>query len=246
MNNQCFEHPLNEKSRIYLRVEALLNQLKASAPMTEHYHHLLFFRSIFDLLEIFDQTQIKTELAKDLDRQRGAYRHWLHIEDVDQEKLQRILEQHNQAHHLLMTGERLGQSLREDKFLASIRQRFNLPGGTCSFDLPALHHWTQLPIALKQQATTQWIDTLKPINDGLGIWLNLVRETGHFNNQEAENGFFQSDIDQANILRLNVPVYYGVYPMISGHKTRFAIKFVNFDNSLASTEHILFKLAICT
>jgi len=63
-------------------------------------------------------------------------------------------------------------------------------------------------------------------------WLH--RETGRFITQQAHNGFYQSDAEEANILRLNIPMQYGVYPMISGHKNRFAIKFIEFKSGQAS------------
>ncbi|NCO46249.1 MAG: cell division protein ZapD, partial [Vibrio sp.] len=58
MTTHKFEHPLNEKTRIYLRVEALLNQLMHSAQFRDGIQHQLFFRSLFDLLEIFEQIQL--------------------------------------------------------------------------------------------------------------------------------------------------------------------------------------------
>ncbi|MFA0708867.1 cell division protein ZapD, partial [Vibrio sp. 10N.222.48.A3] len=44
-----FEHPLNEKTRIYLRVESLLRQLHLSSAFSDAQQYQLFFRSIFDL-----------------------------------------------------------------------------------------------------------------------------------------------------------------------------------------------------
>lgn len=37
------------------------------------------------MVEIFEQIQLKSELAKDLEKQRLSYRHWLNVEGVDQE-----------------------------------------------------------------------------------------------------------------------------------------------------------------
>ena len=86
-----FEHPLNEKTRIYLRVESLLRQLHLSSTFSDAQQYQLFFRSIFDLIEIFEQIQLKSELAKDIEKQRVTYKSWLDVEDVDQEKLNSLL-----------------------------------------------------------------------------------------------------------------------------------------------------------
>ncbi|WP_341661932.1 cell division protein ZapD [Vibrio sp.] len=246
MTTHYFEHPLNEKTRIYLRVEALLNQLNMSSQFSDDMQHLLFFRSLFDLLEIFEQIQLKSELAKDIEKQRLSYRSWLHVEGVDQKMLNNVLAEVDDVHSKLMAAERFGQSLKEDRFLSTIRQRFNLPGGSCCFDLPALHHWLHLPIKKKIEDSRLWIENLQPLTDALKLWLRLTRETGHLQQQEAHSGFYQSDAEDANILRLEIPMEYGVYPMISGHKNRFAIKFIFFASGQASCDNIEFKLAVCS
>ncbi|EGR0669952.1 cell division protein ZapD [Vibrio vulnificus] len=246
MTTHNFEHPLNEKTRIYLRVESLLRQAHTAASFSEPHQHQLFFRSIFDLIEIFEQIQLKSELAKDIEKQRLLYRSWLNVEGVDQATLRSLLDEADRTHAALMQAPRFGQSLKEDRFLSSIRQRFSLPGGSCCFDLPALHYWLNLPLERKIEDARQWLDSLKALSDALNLWLKLAREAGHFRSQTALNGFFQSDAEEANILRLHIPMEYGVYPMISGHKNRFAIKFINFETGQACSQDVHFELAVCS
>ncbi|MDR9828462.1 cell division protein ZapD [Vibrio sp. FNV 38] len=241
-----FEHPLNEKTRIYLRVESLLDTLTSSSHFEMRDQHLLFFRSLFDLLEIFDQIQLKSELAKDLEKQRLTYKSWLNIEGVNQDMLGKILADIDIVHSSLLAAERFGHSLKEDRFLSTIRQRFNLPGGACCFDLPALHHWLHLESEGKQADIQRWLGSLEPLKNALNLWLKLTRETGLYHKQHANNGFFQSDADEANILRLSIPLHYGAYPMISGHKSRFAIKFLDFRTGQAINQDIAFELAVCS
>ncbi|GLO61834.1 cell division protein ZapD [Vibrio sp. MACH09] len=241
-----FEHPLNEKTRIYLRVESLLRQMHHSAKFSDNLQYQQFFRSIFDLLEIFEQIQLKAELAKDLEKQRLTYKNWLNVDGVDQETLLSVLKDIDSVHKTLMAAERFGRSLKEERFLSSIRQRFNLPGGTCCFDLPALHYWNHLPLEQRIRNAEQWMETLQPLSESLNLWLKLCRETGYFTPQIARNGFFQSDAEEANILRLNIPLQHGVFPMISGHKNRFAIKFMSFESGQAYSQDVEFELAICS
>lgn len=246
MTTHYFEHPLNEKTRIYLRVESLLNQLNIAADFNDDMQHLVFYRSLFDLLEIFEQIQLKSELAKDIEKQRLTYRSWLNIDGVDQEMLLGILNDVDTVHSKLMSAERFGQSLKEDRFLSAIRQRFNLPGGSCCFDLPALHHWLHLPCDNKKSDAARWMSSLLPLAEALKLWLKLTRETGQFRSQVARTGFYQSDAEEANILRLEIPMHFGVYPMISGHKNRFAIKFIDFSSGQASSNDVEFNLAVCS
>ncbi|MGL5429857.1 MAG: cell division protein ZapD [Vibrio sp.] len=245
MTTHLFEHPLNEKTRIYLRVEALLNQMEQTSDFSDGIQYPLFFRSLFDMLDIFEQIQLKSELAKDMEKQRLTYRSWLNVEGVDQAMLKTLLSELDAVHRDLMSAERFGQSLKEDRFLSAIRQRFNLPGGACCFDLPALHYWLHLPLERKTRDAKQWMQTLSPLSNALKLWLKLTRETGTYRSRMANNGFYQSDAEDANILRLAIPLEYGVYPMISGHKNRFAIKFLDFYSGQASSQDIGFDLAVC-
>ncbi|NMR78103.1 cell division protein ZapD, partial [Vibrio alginolyticus] len=45
---------------------------------------------------------------------------------------------------------------------------------------------------------------------------------------------------------LHLLMKYGVYPLISGHKNRFAIKFMAFENGQACTQDVEFELAVCS
>lgn len=241
-----FEHPLNEKTRIYLRIEALLLQMANASQFTHESHYQLFFRSLFDLLDIFEQIQLRSELAKDIEKQRLLYRSWLNVEGVDQNTLISLLDEIDEAHAGIMRSDRFGISLKDDRFLVAIRQRFNLPGGSCCFDLPALHYWLHLPLERKQQDAEQWLDSLRPLEKALSLWLKLTRETASFRPKLAARGFLQSDAEDASLLRLTIPLEYGVYPMISGHKNRFTIKFIEFESGQATLQDIEFELAVCS
>ncbi|HBV75154.1 MULTISPECIES: cell division protein ZapD [Vibrio] len=240
-----FEHPLTEKVRIYLRVESLMRQLHKSAGFEAPLDYQLFFRSLFDLMDLFEQIHIKSELTKDLEKQKLTFKSWANVPGVDQAILDNVLNDIDDNFRNLMSAERFGQSLKEERFLSAIRQRFNLPGGTCCFDLPALHYWLHLPLEKRLYDAKIWTNTLEPLHNALALLLKLIREIGLYKPQVARNGFFQSDAEEANILRLDIPLDLGIYPMISGHKNRFAIKFMSFETGMAYSQDIEFKLAIC-
>ncbi len=223
-----------------------MTQLEQAAQFTQESHYQLFFRSLFDLLDIFEQIQLRSELVKDIEKQRLMYRSWLDVDGVDQQTLQSLLLEIDNVHAGLMNSDRFGISLKEDRFLTSIRQRFNLPGGSCCFDLPALHFWLHLPTEKKQQDARFWTSSLQPLSKALRLWLRLARETGYYRPCSAPGGFYQSDADDATLLRLNIPLHFGVYPMISGHKNRFAIKFIEFETGKATARDINFELAVCS
>ena len=61
-----YEFPLNEKSRTYLRFDALFQQLKANQTFELPAHAFSFFRALFDFIELSERCDIRTDLMKDL------------------------------------------------------------------------------------------------------------------------------------------------------------------------------------
>ena len=245
MQMNRFEHPLNEKTRIYLRLESLIRQIRHASTLSDPWQHQVFFRGLFDLLEILEQIQLKSELAKDLDKQRTKLAQWLNIDGVDQTALQEHLDHIDTAHRHLLATNRLGQTLREDRFLGAIKQRLSIPGGTCCFDLPVLHHWLHLPATQQQQDVKRWLNSIRELHVALHLLLRLIRGAAQSHAQIAKGGFFQQDAENANLLRLDICPSHGVYPMISGHRGRFAIRFLPFEEGATIADTIDFQLAIC-
>jgi cell division protein ZapD len=83
-----------------------------------------------------------------------------------------------------------GQALTENEWLMSIRSRVGIPGGTCSFDLPAYHAWQNLDPRYRQRDLEDWAGEL-PLGQALELILQLLRETGIPQRVVAEQGVFQ-------------------------------------------------------
>ena len=82
-----YEFPLNEKSRTYLRFNTLFEQLDASRHVTQTSEALAFFKSLFDFIELSERCDIRTDLMKDLEKQRQKIELWRQLPEVDHAKL---------------------------------------------------------------------------------------------------------------------------------------------------------------
>ena len=76
-----------------------------------------------------------------------------------------------------MTG-KIGQYLRENEWLMSIKQRTGIPGGACEFDLPSYHYWLHRPAEERTGQLAAWTAPLYPLRDGSAIILRILRESG--------------------------------------------------------------------
>lgn len=244
-NDTFYEHPLNEQVRAYLRLECLLLQLESISSLNEPSQWHIFFKCWFDLIEILEQVHIRGELAKHLEKQRCKLEMWLDAPNVDTEQLQQLLMQSRQLQHTLLRTARPGLMLREDRFLSSIRQRFSLPGGISSFDVPALHHWLNLPKEQRENDIARWNNSIIPLKEALLFWLQLARGSAIMHSCTVFHGFYQHDIENANLLCIQISPKYNVYPLVSGYKSRFAIRFMAFDDTQAIVDEIPISLTIC-
>lgn len=244
MDNLIFEHPLNEKCRNYLRFEALFVQLKQTRALKKLWHHQALFKVLFDLIEISDRADIKPVLLKDLERQKKQLEYWSQLPGVDQGRVNALYEEVVGLLKELNKLGKLGMTIKEDKFLASIRQRFILPGGTCCFDLPNLHWWLHQEKETLLQDINRWLFDWDIVARALKLLLELMRERGEFSTFTANNAFFQGTAENCEMLRIKLNTSAGYYPTISGHKHRYAIRFM--QNKPEDEHHdIHFELACC-
>ena len=190
-NTTVYEFPLKEKVRNYLRIEQLMGQLKLGAAGLDNGLSLYFFEQLFTLLDLFERIDIRTDIIKDLDAHEKNLVHWSQLPNIDNDALQQTLKTIINVRDQLKVSKKISAVLRDDKFLASIRQRFAIPGGTCSFDLPNLHYWCHRPIAARQEDIKQWIMCFALTEEAISIALSFLRERTAFVQRKLPMAFIR-------------------------------------------------------
>ncbi len=250
MTESVFEFPLKEKVRNYLRVEQLLLQLKTGANGENSTLQMYFFDRLFTLLDLVERLDLRTDVLKDIEIHERNLVYWSQHPNIDNTALEQALQSILRLKEKLKASKKFGNELKDDKFLNSIRQRFVIPGGACSFDLPNLHFWLAQPLSKRTESIQQWMNALKFIEEAIAISLSFLRERGHFSNVIAEHGFYQGVAEDKNeLIRVRCDVGAGYYPTLSGNKYRYAIRFMWFepdDHQTSSVESkVTFSLAAC-
>lgn len=241
-----FEYPLNEKMRTWLRVEFLLQALLQQRPLRDAGGALTFLRALSDLLDVLERGEVRTDLLKELERQQRRLMQWLNAPGVDQEMIHTLSQRLKQQAAVLMAAPRIGQVLREDRLIAQVRQRLGIPGGCCSFDLPTLYLWLSHAQAIRDSQVDGWIASLAPLTDSLTLVLDLSRKAATFKPMTSLNGFYQDNAEGTDMLRIQLALDLQIYPQVSGHKSRFAIRFLPLDSEHGMVpERLSFNLACC-
>jgi len=149
-----------------------------------------------------------------------------------------------------MTG-RIGQYLRENEWLMSIKQRTGIPGGACEFDLPSYHYWLHRPAEERIGQLAAWTSPLYPLRDGTAIILRILRESGKPQSLSAPLGTFQQMLGgkTAQMLRVRLEPGLPCVPDISANKYVLNIRFLaqNGEETRAKTADwdVGFELTFC-
>ncbi|MGG4607863.1 cell division protein ZapD [Providencia sp. Me31A] len=246
INSITYEYPMNEKIRSWLRLETLLSQVYDLSNITSYSTGIAFFRSVSELIEILDRGEVRSELIKELEKQRSRLSTWAAAPNADDQLISSLLQQLTDKASRLKSVPRFGHHLRTDKIIGMVRQRLSIPGGCCGFDLPTLQLWLSIPQQERDNAIAGWLQSIDPLNDALKTILTLIRQSGNFEPKESHNGFYQSNVDGKELLRIKLSAEHLIYPQISGHKTRFALRFlhINSENGILP-EIINFELSCC-
>ncbi|ART82055.1 cell division protein ZapD [Oceanisphaera profunda] len=230
MSALIYEYPLNEKCRNYLRLSDLLLQIKQCRSLSANGQAVALFKALLDIIELLERCDIRSDLAKDLNIEKEKLAAWAEVPGIDVAALSELEQQLADLSQQLPRSPRFGQLLREDKLLVAVRSRFAIPGGLCSFDVPQLHYWLHQPKANQQQDIDGWLSQLQLLQQGLELQLTLWRDVGQFQPQIAHNGFFQDDAAHTHIIRVRVPADQAIYPVVSGNKYRYTVRFMPVDN----------------
>ncbi|WP_258239872.1 cell division protein ZapD [Pseudidiomarina homiensis] len=242
-----YEYPLHERVRTYLRLEHLKQLLKPSAAVDAS-NYGRYFDALFAILELCERSDVRTDVQKDLDRRRAQLQVWAQHPDVNQAQLQALAERVQGAIQAIQPMTRIGSHLKQDRLLSVTRQRFGMPGGTCNFDVPQLHYWLHQSQEHRDADCERWWGEFKVLFEGMQLELELLRGQSQFEWVVAEGGLLQESTEPLSLLRIRVPADVPAYPVISGHKQRFSIRFLSTcpqQGKASFANDVEFEIALC-
>jgi cell division protein ZapD len=248
-----YEHPLNERMRSWLRMEHLFCHVNFRIKSASPWDSRSAVDGLLEILDFLARNDLKPDLIKELERHVRDFERLQSANNVDQNRLSEILTQIDTVYADLMElDNQLTRQLNEHPLLSSVRQRNNIPGGTCRFDLPAYYFWLQRPPQHRQNELNEWLYALQPLHSAIELCLYLVRNNAMASHEIADAGFFQAKLEPEvnyQLLRVSLPGDYPFFPEISGGKHRFSIRFFEYGTHLKAEqtdENVPFELCCCS
>jgi len=224
-----YEYPLNERVRTLLRLEDLFERSRHFIARSDPHDHHVALITLFEILEVAGRADLKSDLIQELERQKQVLVSFRDNPEISPEALEGVLRDIEQvsASLLAMTG-KIGQYLRENEWLMSIKQRTGIPGGACEFDLPSYHYWLHRAAEERIAELAGWTGPLYPLRDGSSIILRILRESGRPQAVCAPNGTFQQMLGgkTAQMLRVRLDPEFSCVPEISANKYVLNIRFL--------------------
>lgn len=247
-----YEYPFNERIRTYLRLEHLFSRLSELMSREQALDHHFALVTVFEIMEVAARADLKSDVLKDLDRQKGLLDAYRGNPAIAEGVLDAVIAQLDQCFQSLnnLPG-KTGQTLTENDWLMSIRSRVGIPGGTCGFDLPAYYAWQQRPGPERRGDLMTWVATLAPLAESIDLLLKLMRDSGSPQKVIANGGQFQQNLPQGRtfqLLRLALDPTQSVIPEISGNRLMVSIRLMRNgeDGRLHPwPDDVAFELALC-
>ncbi|MES2212734.1 MAG: cell division protein ZapD [Pseudomonadota bacterium] len=249
-----FEHPLNDRIRMMLRVEQLFLQCTADRSATNTtLSDQAALTALLELSALLGRTDIRTECVHELERYATQLVKYSARDGVDRSALTTIIDT-IQTTLQPLKKQRGALPFDQLDFIQQFRAKAVVPISACAFDSPALFCWYQQPEAEKEAQRQAWLAPLLPLEAGVTLLLDLIRSSaGAHALTTSATGVYSKDFDPQHtlhqLIRVSVAPGKSAYPEISGNKYRINIRFLkpNFETGRATVleELIPFELSCC-
>lgn len=251
--NILYEQPLNERIRSFLRLEYLFQQAAYHLERPSEWDSRATLTCVLEILDIFGNTNLKSEVFKELERHTSSLRRHEQNPNIDHSQLTGLLDRIN-AHieQVRAINGQIANELKASEFLVSIRQRSAIPGGTCDFDLPAFHYWLQQPAKQRTRDLARWLSHFDAIGQAIQLILGLTRDSTPMTTTLASNGVYQRTLDPnlpCQLVRIALPPGLPYFAELSGGRHRFTARFLQFSTdekrAKQTDQDVEFELACC-
>jgi cell division protein ZapD len=246
-----YEHPFNERVRTYLRLEHLFQRFDELTTRDRPVDNHFALVTLFELVEAGGRTDLKSDILKDLERHKQMFNGLRGNPSVSEEALDQLLQQLDRCFDAMNSAVgKIGQSVTDNEWLASLRNRVAIPGGTCCFDLPAYHAWQQQSADLRRTDIVRWAEGFQPMSASVKLLLTLMRDTGNTQKMMAIGGQFQQSLAQGKfqLMRVAIDPALGLIPEISGNRLMIWVRMMRQDGDgrlQTNTDDVPFEMALC-
>ncbi|AGX87155.1 cell division protein ZapD [Candidatus Symbiobacter mobilis] len=230
-----YEYPLNERLRTLLRLEQLFDRLEELLERdtpTDHHFALL---TLFEVLDVTNpRSELRQDLLKDLGEHLCFLQPYVGDDQFDQTWLTAMVKHLQSCRTRLesTTNQTSKALLEKDAWLAALRGRIHIPGGTTPFDFPQYHAWLRRSVEQRRQDLRNWIDAMDPLPAAVALVLQRVRDSAITYDVLAKAGRFSQPFPEdsaPSLVRLLLDPATGMFPETTANRLRIAVRMMQLS-----------------
>jgi cell division protein ZapD len=228
-----FEQPLSERMRTFLRLDFLYSQAVYHNENASAWGSRAAVTNLLDILAITTRGDMRSDVLKELERHLVQLNEYQNRAGIDAARLRTLMSNLIRLRSdLVAAGAGWLQPLRDSEFLAAIKHRSAIPGGTCEFDLPDYFYWLNQPDEARMANFAGWLNLLRPLCDAVAELLWLTRQNGRARDEVAKAGVFNVTFERDTpyqLLRIVLDPGAHLFPEISGSHYRCSMRFLEWQ-----------------
>lgn len=184
-----FQLAVNFLSKIALRLERLFLAIETACHTTDPIVHHYALKNIIEIIKLVEKPELKSRFVKELMRiEHAVNKSQAQISDASYARL------FVQVQVLSHIAGRFGEAIHQDPFLQSIRLAQTAHPSDCELHAPQLLFWLENISRKRQENLLHWLQQLQVLWDTVTIYLDLLRNSAHFEVIELLNGFYQCSL----------------------------------------------------
>lgn len=247
----CYEQPLNERARTFLRIEHLTSRLRHHQNDCSAWGHRAAMDALLDILNVMARHDIRGQVHKELVQYRDSLVHAMEQSGINHDASRRLVADMNDiAEEMARIPPKFAAyQLRDNELLNSLNNRHAIPGGTCSFDLPSYQHWLTQEYEHIETDLAHWLEKIAPIERGVKIMLRLLRNSVIPSTETANGGVLVHKTEPGTQMIRVLLDNSRFFPEISGGRHRVTIRLMTRNQTRLKPEQandsITFQMACC-
>jgi cell division protein ZapD len=246
------EHPLDELTGNFLRVETLFSRVDVLINRFFPIDHHFCLLTLLEIAELEDQFDLNAQILNQLDDQKkklNGFKGNPHVAESVLNDLLAKVDHHSIA--LRSQKKKLAHFIADDEWLFKLRDRMALPGGTSPFDAPRYFAWQHRSGEDRREDLLEWLQLFLPLRDSVGFLMEMMRGTAQVSRQIAKGGEFRQSLPQGRckLVQIWVDPKLKATPEVQGNKLMVTIRFLDRGpkgQTSACLDDIPFDLGLIT
>jgi len=224
------EHPLDELTGNFLRVETLFSRVDVLINRFFAIDHHFCLLTLLEISDLEDQFDLNTQILNQLEEHKLKLISFRGNPQVAESVLNDLLAKvEHHSYSLRAQKKKLRDVIADDEWLFKLRDRMALPGGTSPFDAPRYFAWQHRSGEERREDLLAWLNFFLPLRESTAFLMDMMRSTSRITRQLAKGGEFRQTLPQGRckLIQIWVEPKLKATPEVQGNKLMVSIRFLD-------------------